>query len=199
MADAWADFNSQLALFNQGKITSGDVFGTRAYLKNNYSYRMAAAVLGIYGNSKQEAMYPLYGVDSYRPETHPEPTTKCLHFANPTIATCERLLVVDHVQNAGEPSCCESDQPLPHQLADAARTHQGCRWRSDPRCPERISRQRQGSQLATRTEGSVHDVSAALLAQRGSVGRANGLRRNLTVSNEPPLSLESTSETLTSK
>ena len=64
MADAWADFNSQLALFNQGKITSGDVFGTRAYLKNNYSYRMAAAVLGIYGNSKQEAMYPLYGVDS---------------------------------------------------------------------------------------------------------------------------------------
>jgi hypothetical protein len=64
MADAWTDFNGQLALFNQGKITSGDVFGTRAYMKNNYSYRMAAAVLGIYGNSKQEAMYPLYGVDS---------------------------------------------------------------------------------------------------------------------------------------
>ena len=64
MADGWTDFNGVFALFNQGKVQSGDVFGMRAYLKNNYSYRMAAAVLGIYGNSKQEAMYPLYGVDS---------------------------------------------------------------------------------------------------------------------------------------
>ena len=45
-------------------MTSGDVFGTREFLKNNYLYRMAAAVLGIYGNSKQEAMYPVYGVDA---------------------------------------------------------------------------------------------------------------------------------------
>ena len=47
-----------------GKVTSGDMFGTREYLKNNYLYRMAAAVLGIYGNSKQEAMYPVYAVDA---------------------------------------------------------------------------------------------------------------------------------------
>ena len=40
------------------------MFGTRAYLKNNYLYRMAGAVLGIYGNSKQEAMYPIYAVDA---------------------------------------------------------------------------------------------------------------------------------------
>jgi hypothetical protein len=33
------------------------------YLKNNYLYRMAAAVLGIYGNSKQEAMYPVYAIN----------------------------------------------------------------------------------------------------------------------------------------
>ena len=45
-------------------MTSGDLFGTREYLKNNYLYRMAAAVLGIYGNSKQEAMYPVYAVDA---------------------------------------------------------------------------------------------------------------------------------------
>ncbi len=64
IADAWVDFNGILKQFNEGKVTSGDVFGTREYLKNNYLYRMAAAVLGIYGNSKQEAMYPLYGVDS---------------------------------------------------------------------------------------------------------------------------------------
>jgi hypothetical protein len=65
MADAW----SELAVFekaqiNTGKVTSGDLFGTRAYMKNNYLYRMAAAVLGIYGNSKFEAMYPLYRVDA---------------------------------------------------------------------------------------------------------------------------------------
>jgi len=47
-----------------GRVTSGDTFGTREYLKNNYLYRFAAAVIGIYGNSKQEAMYPLYRVDA---------------------------------------------------------------------------------------------------------------------------------------
>ena len=40
------------------------MFGTREYLKNNYLYRMAGAVLGIYGNSKQEAMYPVYAIDA---------------------------------------------------------------------------------------------------------------------------------------
>jgi hypothetical protein len=64
IAAAWADFDGVLKQFNEGKVTSGDVFGTRAEMKNNYLYRMTAAVLGIYGNSKQEAIYPTYGVDS---------------------------------------------------------------------------------------------------------------------------------------
>ena len=65
MADAWADFaDFNKKLFDTGKVTSGDVFGTRKFLKNNYLYRMAAGVIGLYGNSKQEAMYPFYGVDS---------------------------------------------------------------------------------------------------------------------------------------
>ncbi len=81
MADGWADFNSVFALFNQGKVQSGDVFGTRAYMKNNYSYRMAAAVLGIYGNSKEEAMYPLYGVDSTGQKLTGA-SKYTLHFAN---------------------------------------------------------------------------------------------------------------------
>ena len=63
MADAWVDFTALEKEFAAGKVTSGDVFGTREFLKNNYLYRMAAAVLGIYGNSKQEAMYPAYYVD----------------------------------------------------------------------------------------------------------------------------------------
>jgi hypothetical protein len=63
MADAWADFAGLLQNFDEGKVTSADVFGTREYMKNNYLYRMGAAVLSIYGNSKEEAIYPIYDVD----------------------------------------------------------------------------------------------------------------------------------------
>jgi hypothetical protein len=64
MADAWTEFAGLKARLDAGKVTSGDAFGTRDYLKNNYLYRMGGAVVGIYGNSKQEAMYPIYTVDS---------------------------------------------------------------------------------------------------------------------------------------
>jgi hypothetical protein len=64
MADAWVAFAGLKKDFEERKLSSGDVFGTREYLKNNYLYRMGAAVLGIYGNSKQEAMYPAYYVDA---------------------------------------------------------------------------------------------------------------------------------------
>src|SRR5207245_1655315 len=64
MGDAWAAFGGLEKEFAAGKVTSGDVFGTRQFLKNNYLYRMCAAVLGIYGNSKLEAMYPMYLVDA---------------------------------------------------------------------------------------------------------------------------------------
>jgi hypothetical protein len=64
MADAWAGLGALQKRVDAKEVTSGDLFGTREYLKNNYLYRMAAAVLGIYGNSKQEAMYPVYSVDA---------------------------------------------------------------------------------------------------------------------------------------
>ena len=64
MADAWADLEDLRKQIDAGKVTSGELFGTREYLKNNYLYRMAAAKLGIYGNSQQEAMYPVYAVDA---------------------------------------------------------------------------------------------------------------------------------------
>jgi hypothetical protein len=64
MVDAWVAFAGLKKEFEAGKLNSGDVFGTRQYLKNDYLYRMGAAVLGIYGNSKQEALYPWYYVDA---------------------------------------------------------------------------------------------------------------------------------------
>lgn len=64
MADAWADLGVLKKRVDAGKVTSGDMFGKRGHLKNNYLYRMQGAVIGIYANSKQEAMYPAYTMDS---------------------------------------------------------------------------------------------------------------------------------------
>ncbi len=65
IADAWRIFDQfKLAEIDTGKRGSGDMAGTREHLKNNYLYRMASAALGIYGNSKEEAVYPCYFVDS---------------------------------------------------------------------------------------------------------------------------------------
>ena len=64
MADAWVDFDKLKKQVDAGEVTTGEVFGTRAHLKNNYLYRMGAAVLGIYGNSKEEAIYPVYALDA---------------------------------------------------------------------------------------------------------------------------------------
>jgi len=64
MADAWADLAAVQKQVDDGILSSGDLFGTRWHLKNNYLHRMAGAVFGIYGNSEGEAMYPAYTVDS---------------------------------------------------------------------------------------------------------------------------------------
>ena len=64
IADAWVDLRDLQKKIESGEVPIGDLPGSRAFLKNNYLYRMGTAVLGIYGNSKQEAMYPLYGVDA---------------------------------------------------------------------------------------------------------------------------------------
>jgi hypothetical protein len=60
IADAWTEFGEfKRTQVDTGKLTSGDL-----HLKHNYLYRMAAAILGIWGNSEAEAMYPLYTVDA---------------------------------------------------------------------------------------------------------------------------------------
>jgi hypothetical protein len=62
-ADAWAEFAGGVKKLNDGSLTSGDLFGTRQAMKNNYLNRWLGTI-GIYGNSKQEAMYPIYRVDA---------------------------------------------------------------------------------------------------------------------------------------
>jgi hypothetical protein len=64
IADAWADFEKLKKRAEAGEVGSGNIFGTREHLKNNYLYRMGAAVMGIWGNSEEEAIYPTYLVDA---------------------------------------------------------------------------------------------------------------------------------------
>jgi hypothetical protein len=65
MADAWAQFDAlKKDKIDTGQVGSADLFGTAQYLAGNYLYRMAGAVLGIYGNSKDEALYPGSSSDS---------------------------------------------------------------------------------------------------------------------------------------
>ena len=65
MTDAWAEFTTfKKDKIDTGEVKSGDVFGSKDQVGDNYLYRMAAAVIGIYGNSKQEAMYPVLSTDA---------------------------------------------------------------------------------------------------------------------------------------
>lgn len=65
MADAWKDFAEfKKTEIDTGKRPSSDAFGTREFLKNDYMVRMSGAVLGIYGNSREEALYPAYFTDA---------------------------------------------------------------------------------------------------------------------------------------
>lgn len=82
MADAWQELAEfEKAEVATGRVTSGDLFGTREALKNNYLYRFAAAVLGIFGNSKQEAMYPLYSTDDTGAKLDASKSSYTLRFA----------------------------------------------------------------------------------------------------------------------
>jgi hypothetical protein len=82
MADAWKNFSRfKEQELDTGKVTSGVAFGTREYLKNNYLYRMSAAVLGIYGNSKEEAIYPAYFVDANGTKLDASASSYAIRFA----------------------------------------------------------------------------------------------------------------------
>ncbi len=62
--DSNADLGGVMKKINTDQISSGDIFGARDFLKDNYLYRYAGAKLGMYGNSKQDAIYFGYFVDA---------------------------------------------------------------------------------------------------------------------------------------
>ena len=82
MADAWKEF----AEYKKTQIDTGKPHCrrrlrlAREFLKNDYLARMASAVLGIYGNSKEEAIYPLYFVDADGEKLDASKNRYTLHF-----------------------------------------------------------------------------------------------------------------------
>ena len=74
--------------------------GSREYVNNDYIYRMLAAVLIIYGNSKQEAMYSVYAVDASGQKLDAAQNRYTLRFAPDQFAAGQCVLVADDVRTA---------------------------------------------------------------------------------------------------
>ena len=151
-------------------MTSGDLFGTREYLKNNYLYRMAAAVLGIYGNSKQEAMYPVYAVDADG-QTLDGANRYTLRFAPGQLPPVNAFWSLTMYEL---PASLLVANPLNRYLINSPMLPQFKRDADGGLTllhPERIARQGQGSQLAARAQGAVRHGHAPLLAESRSARR----------------------------
>lgn len=109
-ADAWAEFNTfKKEKLDTGQVTSGDITGNRQTLGDNYLYRMAAAVVGIYGNSKDEAIYvgafndstgaPLSGDDKYTYRFAPDQLPPVNAFWSLTMYELPQSLLVANSMN----------------------------------------------------------------------------------------------------
>ncbi|OLY76707.1 cell envelope protein [Pseudomonas sp. ATCC PTA-122608] len=86
LEDGIADGKAEFAAFKKDKIdthqvASGDFFGSRDHLNNNYLYRYVGANLGIFGNSTDEAAYLSYFVDSEGKPANGARHSYTVHFA----------------------------------------------------------------------------------------------------------------------
>lgn len=86
LEDGISDAQAEFASFKKDKIdthqlASGEFFGTREHLQNNYLYRYAGANIGIFGNSADEAAYMGYFVDNSGKPLNGAKRSYSLHFA----------------------------------------------------------------------------------------------------------------------
>ena len=63
MADAWRAYRKRAKEFASGERATTGLFGSREDIAADYLTRMVGAVDGIYGNSKEEAIYCVYSLD----------------------------------------------------------------------------------------------------------------------------------------
>lgn len=64
MADAWRDFDALGQQVARGEVPTSRFLGSRHYLGDNYLYRMRATVTGLYGNDREETLYPPFYLDA---------------------------------------------------------------------------------------------------------------------------------------
>ncbi|RWU18916.1 cell envelope protein [Pseudomonas alkylphenolica] len=64
IADAWKDFDALGQQVARGEVSTSRFLGSRDYLANNYLYRMRATVTGLYGNDREETLYPPFYLDA---------------------------------------------------------------------------------------------------------------------------------------
>lgn len=86
LEDGISDAKAEFAAFKKDQVdthqvASGDFFGTRDHLNNNYLYRYAGANMGIFGNSADEAAYMGYFVDNAGKPVNGAKHSYTLHFA----------------------------------------------------------------------------------------------------------------------
>lgn len=115
LEDGIADGKAEFAAFKKDKVdthqvVSGDFFGTRDHLNNNYLYRYAGANMGIFGNSADEAAYMGYFVDSNGKPVNGAKHSYTLHFAKDALPPADafwsltmydgksKLLVANHMK-----------------------------------------------------------------------------------------------------
>jgi hypothetical protein len=79
--DSDADIAAVVQKINTDAISSGDMFGSRDFLKDNYLYRYVGAKLGLYGNSKQDALYFAYFADARHEPLNASKSSYELRFA----------------------------------------------------------------------------------------------------------------------
>ncbi|PKH18370.1 DUF1254 domain-containing protein [Pseudomonas fluorescens] len=86
LEDGIADGKAEFATFKKDKIdthqvSSGELYGSRDRLQNNYLYRYAGANLGMFGNSTDEAVYFTYFDDSEGKPANGARRSYTVHFA----------------------------------------------------------------------------------------------------------------------
>ena len=99
----------------------GAAFGDRAFYNGDWLLRAAAALAGIYGNDAVEALYPMAVSRQQGRQARWQQAPLHDHLPGGPVSAGERLLVGDHVRRQDATADREPDQPLPDQLADAAR------------------------------------------------------------------------------
>ena len=117
--DAGTDLDGVMKKINADLVSSGDMFGSRDFLKDNYLYRYTGAKLGLYGNSKQDALYFGYFVDANHQPFDASKSNYEIHFAEGRPAAHKCLLVAHHVRRQDAASCSESTQAVSSQLDNA--------------------------------------------------------------------------------